>query len=245
MHMINGSWIFGSVLGLLGLTMVSALGCSSSSSPTEKYCQDQASGLCHKAYSCTPAAMQDAAFHDQWGPSETMCAAGLSQLCAQGCAGKQVDQAAQTQCFSTLNAATCAAVADGTIDAACQNVCVDAPITGTGGNNGGGVGGSSGSAADALAFCRASNNSICDRAFQCVPVASQDADFTSNYGATVAACKAMTTTTCVDPATNCPTYNATAGNSCLAALVSSPCTDLLFLGNAIFPPASCFSACGQ
>ncbi len=243
MRMIKGSWIS----GLLGLTMVSAIGCGGSSSPTEKYCQDYATGLCHKAYSCTPAAMQDANFHNEWGPSEAMCTAGFSQLCATSCNGKQINQAAETQCLSGLNAATCASVADSTIGAGCENVCVDAPTNGSGGNSGGGVGGNSGgfggssggTGAAAIAFCKAFHNSICDRAFQCVPVASQDANFVGSFGATITACKAMTDTACVDPATNCPNYNATEGNSCTAAWAVATCT--LFTSGSV--PPSCLAAC--
>ena len=97
--------------------------------------------MCHRAYACTPTAMQDTNFHNTWGPSESTCAAGLAQLCDSECAGKQVDTAAKNQCFSDVNSQACSTVADGTLGNSCAQVCVDMP-TGAGGNSGGGAGGS-------------------------------------------------------------------------------------------------------
>ena len=182
-----------------------ATGCGSSASPTTQYCQNYGKAICSKAYACTPAAMQSADFHNEWGPNEAACASGFTQLCELGCDKKQVSMTAETGCLSDLNAAACTTVTDGTLGASCDAVCIDAPA-GMGGNSGGGPGGSSGGApiSDPIVFCTMSSNVICDRAFQCVPAASRDADFTTNYGASVAACKAMTPTTCVNPSTNCP-----------------------------------------
>jgi hypothetical protein len=216
------------------------VGCGGSANPTSDFCQQSSAAMCHRAYACTPSAMQDADFHNAWGPSEATCASGLAQLCDGECTGKAVNAAAKTQCFSDINTQACSTVADGTLGNSCAAVCVDAPT------GGGGAGGSSGGGtiSDPIVFCQMSANKVCDRAFECVPTSMRDADFTSNYGSSVTACKAMTSSTCVDPATNCPHYNATSGASCVAALTTNSCSDLLFL-NAIFPPASCFSACGM
>ena len=237
MRSLHGWWIVCSWLALAG-----AIGCGGSASAGAKYCQQYAQSICHKAYICTPAAMQDAAFHDSWGPSEAMCTSGFSQFCAQSCPA--VDQTAEAQCFSLVNSSSCGAFNDETYASTCAQVCVDAP-TGTGGAAGGSGGGAGGSAAitDPLVFCRGSHDTICDRAFQCIPVASRDADFISSYGASVTACKAMTSTICVDPATNCPTYSPTLGGACISALTNDACVDLVFL-NGIFPPASCVGTCG-
>jgi len=199
--------------------------------------------MCHRAYACTPTAMQDANFHNAWGPSESTCTAGLTQLCESGCMGKQVDATAKNQCLSDINTQACSTVADGTLGNSCAQVCVDMP-TGAGGHTGGGAGGSSGMISDPIVFCQMTLNKICDRAFQCVPASMQDTNFTDSYGTSITACKAMTNTTCVDPTTNCPMYNASAGASCVAALTNNSCADLLF-GNQIFPPGSCLSACGM
>ena len=203
--------------------------------------------MCQRAYACTPAAMQDADFHNTWGPNQSACASGLAQLCGLQCgAGKQVNATAKAQCFSDINTQACSTVADGTLGNSCAQVCVDAPAGAGGSSGGGGAGGSSGGGtiSDPIVFCQMLFNKICDRAFQCVPTSMQDANFTSSYGTTIAACKAMTNTTCVDPTTNCPTYNPSAGGSCVAAVTNDSCADLLF-GNQIFPPGSCLSACGM
>jgi hypothetical protein len=237
MRSMTSRWILGAVLA-------GALGCGGSSSPTSDFCQQSSAAMCHRAYACTPAAMQDTNFHNAWGPSETACTMGLAQLCTSECGvGKQVNAAAKTQCFSDINTQACSTVADGTLGNSCADVCVDAPM-GTGGTNGGAGGSSGGTISDPIVYCQMSLNKTCDRAFQCIPASMQDADFVSNYGSTVAMCKAMTTTTCVDPTTNCPTYNPASGASCVAALTNDSCADLVFL-NGIFPPASCFSACGN
>lgn len=190
--------------------------------------------------------MQDTNFHATWGPSESTCASGLAQLCTSGCTGKQVNDAAKTQCFSDINTQACSAAADGTLGNSCAAVCVDAP-TGVGGNggNGGGAGGSSGGTiSDVGTFCRMLSNGICNRAYQCVPAAMRDADFTSNYGASLADCMAMTTVNCANPSADCPTYSAASGGTCVSMLTSATCTDLLFL-NLVIPPQSCFTACGM
>jgi hypothetical protein len=97
--------------------------------------------------------------------------------------------------------------------------------------------------ADPLEFCRVSADAICTRAFQCVPTAMRDATFTGMYYASVADCMTMFEAGCTDP-TDCPTYDPNKGGLCVAQLNSSSCADLL-LDNAIFPPDSCISACGQ
>jgi hypothetical protein len=184
--------------------------------------------MCHRAYACTPAAMQDASFHSAWGPSEATCSAGLAQLCDQGCAGKQVDVNAKNTCFNDVNTQSC------------STVCVDAP---TGGGGGGGTS-TGGSISDPIVFCKMALNAVCDRAFQCVPVALRDVDFTDNYGTSLSDCKTIVNAACVDPATNCPTYNAATGASCVATLTNDTCAALLFQ-NQIVPPGTCSAACGM
>ncbi len=190
--------------------------------------------------------MQDTNFHNAWGPSESTCTAGLAQLCTAGCAGKQVNAAAQTQCFSDINTQSCSTVADGSLGNSCAAVCVDVPTGagGAGGAGGSGAGGSSGGGtlSDPIVFCKMSFDAICARVFQCVPAAQQTTAFTAEFGTSVAACKTMFEAMCIDPATNCPTYSPTLGASCISMLNSDTCADLLATN---FVPATCQSACGM
>jgi hypothetical protein len=217
------------------------VGCGGGSSPTSDFCQQSSAAMCHRAYACTPTAMQDTNFHNTWGPSESTCAAGLAQLCDAQCTGKQVDMAAKNQCFSDVNSQACSTVADGTLGNSCAQVCVDMP-TGAGGNSG--AGGSSGGISDPIVFCKMTFDAICVRMFQCVPAAMQDATFTGNFGTSVASCKTMYEAVCINPATNCPTYNATLGASCVSTVSSEPCASLVFSGEPVLPD-SCSAACGM
>jgi len=230
MHAIARGWILGVAI------LAGALGCGGGTSPTSDFCQQSSAGMCHRAYACTPAAMQDANFHNIWGPSEATCASGLAQLCTTECSGKAVDDAAKTQCYSDINAQACSTVSDGTLGNSCAAVCVDAP-TGAGGSSGGTL-------SDPIVFCKMTFDAACTRAFQCIPTAMQDANFTDIYGASVTSCKAMFEAACIDPTTNCPTYNQTLGASCISAVNGSACTDLFFSNDLVFP-GSCSAACGM
>lgn len=199
--------------------------------------------MCHRAYACTPAAMQDANFHNAWGPSESTCAAGLAQLCTSGCAGKVVNAPAETQCYSDINTQACSTVSDGTLGNSCAAVCVDAP-TGVGGNGGGAGGAAGGTISDPIVFCKMTFDGICTRAFQCIPTAMQDTDFVSNFGSSVTACKTMYEAVCVNPTINCPTYNPALGSSCISAVNSTACTSLFFSNLPVLPD-SCSKACGM
>ena len=188
--------------------------------------------------------MQDANFHNAWGPSESTCAAGLAQLCDSACAGKQVDTTAQNQCFSDINTQACSTVADGTLGNSCAQVCVDMP-TGGGGNSGGGAGGSTGGGiSDPIVFCKMTFDAICTRMFQCVPPAMQDSTFVSNFGSSVGACKTMFEAVCINPQSNCPTYSPSLGANCVSTLNTEACSDLVFSGEPVLP-TTCSTACGM
>ena len=97
---------------------------------------------------------------------------------------------------------------------------------------------------DPVMFCKTTKALECDRAYECVPFAMHDANFIVNYGASLADCKTGIDQICTDPTTSCPSYNATFGGSCAAALAGDSCSDLLF-GDVIVPPDSCAAACGM
>jgi hypothetical protein len=237
MHTSARTLLVGSFLiGALG----AAAGCSSGSSASSQFCQDSASKLCSRAYTCTPTAMQDAAFHASWGPSEKDCTALFDSLCTQNCAGKtSVSEMAKTTCYSEIDSPTCDVILSDTYTNSCDSVCIAAPTGGGGVNGGGGAaggtgtGGAGGTSAAERAFCVSSWMLLCTHAFQCVPAASRDATFIALFGNTLAECNGMSTATCNDPA--CSPFDPSSANACLSALASLSCTSQ--------SPAICNTAC--
>src|SRR2546423_11731884 len=83
-------------------------------------CGIYAAAFCKRMYACTPAAMQDAEFHTNFGSSEAQCVqqeslfcgatlpAGQTPLGTNCSGGKHVNMAALSVCHSQLEPMACA-----------------------------------------------------------------------------------------------------------------------------------------
>lgn len=247
-----------------GVFLLLATACGSGSSGAGgQACTTYGAAFCKRIYACTPAAMQDADFHNSYGASESQCAQQETQFCnatlpgdetalGTNCAGgKHVNMAALTVCVSQLDMAVCA---DFVSDPYANNNCADVCVSGTTGGGSGGAtgsggspgtggatasGGSSGGAA-AITFCKTLDDRVCDLTFQCTPTAArQDPAFISTNGTSAGDCKTLQEAACSTQVMTC-TFNASAAATCLAAFNAADCnTDLISVASS----TSCTSAC--
>ena len=249
----------------LALGAGSCGGGSGNSAADGQACNTYATAFCKRMYACTPPAMQDAEFHTNFGSSEAQCVqqeslfcgatlpAGETSLGTNCSGGKHVNMAALSVCQSQLETVACADFLMDQYANNCGDVCVSGTTSGSGGasntGSGGNMGsggnpgsGGSGSTDAAIAFCKSTDDRLCDLLFQCTPAADRDATFIANYGTSASACKTMEEAAkCT--ATNLATcvFNASAAANCLAAFNAADCnTDML----SIFESTSCSSACG-
>jgi hypothetical protein len=255
-------WVrsLGIVVGLAGLVADCGGG---SASPGAQFCQSWASAFCQKLYACTPADMRGADFLG--GSSEAQCTEIWNQSCVAtpppgttfdvNCSGgAQVNAAAKTACLNELSSISCDDFTAPTYQSVCDQVCTEkdggaagaggpgtAGTTGSGGTagTGGALGGTdAGPPTDPLTFCEALNRQTCELAFNCVPAASMDATFTGTFGSSVAECQGSKTQALCANATCMPSYDPTAGSSCIAIYALYTCADV---ANGL--PADCTQAC--
>jgi len=144
-------------LGVVGLVLGLALGCSSSSDKgsaavdpaAEDFCLKWANDVCRLAYLCVDAGAQDAAFHSRYGASKDNCWEGLEPRCKSNQSGssafgpscgpgKKVNTDLASACTESLELETCAVwtvAPAGACDLACTTV-----NAGAGAGNAGGFG---------------------------------------------------------------------------------------------------------
>jgi hypothetical protein len=256
-----GAWSVGSVVGLAGLV---AAGCGGgSTSPGAQFCQSWASAFCQKLYACTPANMRGADFLG--GSSESQCTSLWDQTCAApapagttfdvNCSGgARVNTAAKTACLNELATISCDDFNAPTYQSVCDQVCAENDGgAGSGGTSNGGTGaggegaaGAAGTAGgvdagaptDSLTFCEALNRQTCELAFSCVPTTSLDTTFIGTFGSSLAECQGSKTQAICANATCMPSYQPTAGSSCIAIYSLYTCDDV---ANGL--PADCTQAC--
>jgi hypothetical protein len=244
--------------GWILLLLATACGGGSSGAGGQA-CTTYGAAFCKRIYACTPAAMQDADFHESYGSSEAQCAQQEAQLCntalpdnetalGTNCAGgKHVNMAALTLCMNQLDSAVCADF----IDDPYANNCADVCVSGTTGSGSGGSGGSSGTGgasgsggssggATATAFCKGVDDRLCDLTFQCTTAAvRQDAAFIAAFGTSASDCKTLQEADCSTQTVGC-VFNSSAAATCVAAFNAADCdTDLDVLTSS----TSCTHAC--
>jgi len=119
---------------------------------------------------------------------------------------------------------------------------------GGGGQSGGGSGGTGGSGSsvvdthpvDAGAFCLAEYRALCSLAFQCVPSAGRDSNFTSTFGSSLSECQnTIMPSMCTTATTDCPVYDTASASICITTLISYSCADLANFAET----AECTVAC--
>jgi len=246
-----------------------ACGGGSSNGAGGQACSAYGAAFCKRLYACTPAEMQDAEFHSNFGSSEAQCAQQEALICnatlppgqtslGTNCSGgKHVNMAALTLCQSQLETVACTDFLEDQYANNCADVCVSGGTTtsGSGGNgttgSGGGTGsggsspgsgGNSGSTTAAvIAFCKSTNDRICDLAFQCTPAANRDANFIGSYGTSASACKTMQEAQCTTATAAMCVFDAAAAANCQAAFNAADCDTDLF---SIIASTSCSRSCG-
>jgi hypothetical protein len=249
--------------GWILLLLATGCGGGGSSGAGGQACTTYGAAFCKRIYACTPAAMQDADFHESYGSSEAQCAQQEAQLCntalpgdetalGTNCAGgKHVNMAALTLCMNQLDSAVCADfIDDPYANNNCADVCVSGMTgsgsggaTGSGGSSGtGGATGSGGSSggANATAFCKGVDDRLCDLTFQCTSAAvRQDAAFIATFGTSASDCKTLQEADCSTQTVGCM-FNSSAAATCVAAFNAADCnTDL----DALTTSTSCAHAC--
>jgi hypothetical protein len=174
--------------------------------------------------------------------------------------GAQVNAAAKTACLNELSSISCDDFTAPTYQSVCDQVCgqgtggaAGATGPGSAGNSGdggtAGAAGASGAAGtsggidagaptDPLKFCELLNEQTCALAFNCVPAASRDSTFVGTFGSSVAECQGSKTQALCANATCMPSYDPTAGASCIAIYALYTCADV---ANGL--PADCMQAC--
>ncbi|HXU05995.1 MAG TPA: hypothetical protein VN903_33805 [Polyangia bacterium] len=107
--------------------------------------------------------------------------------------------------------------------------------------------GGGGGVPKAQAYCHDLLQVGCVRAFECVPPADRNGDFTTMYRGSVEQCQA-TPDRCVDYPAQCPTFDPDAAGTCVASFMNDTCAQLLFIQNGsptIGLPTECAAVCPQ
>jgi hypothetical protein len=257
----------GIVVGLAGLAGLVADCGGGGASPGAQFCQSWASAFCQKLYACTPADMRGADFLGGsseaqctaiWKQSCAATPPAGTTFDVNCSGGAQVNVAAKTACLNELSSISCDDFSAPTYQSVCDQVCTEkdggaAGGPGSAGNSGSGgtagAAGASGAAGtsggidagaptDPLSFCELLNEQTCALAFNCVPAASRDSTFVGTFGSSVAECQGSKTQALCANATCMPSYDPTAGSSCIAIYALYTCADV-----ADSLPADCTQAC--